>query len=83
MDITTKTVTVKDLSKNESFEIEIATDKKVKELKQKIEVLINRKILHRLMIKKIGKRSCSSITDEELTIKEARIFNGDIIVIGC
>ena len=76
-----KSITVRDLETNKEIDIEIFINQTIKELKVKIEKLINRKILTRLMLQQKGRRTPHKLNDEDLTISEARIHNGDIITI--
>jgi len=76
-----KSITVRDLETNKEIDIEIFINQTIKELKEKIEKLINRKILTRLMIHHKFQRQPHSLNNEDLTLLEARIKNGDIITI--
>jgi phage antirepressor YoqD-like protein len=78
----TKTISAKYLVTNKIIDIEIGIDKKVKDLKKKIEELFEIKLANRLMIQKKGKRTQTSLNDEEMTIEEARIKDGDKITIA-
>ena len=77
-----KSITVRDLETNKEIDIEIFINQIIKELKEKIEKLFNRKIVNKLMIQHKFKRYPHSLNNEELTILEARIKNGDIITIA-
>lgn len=77
-----KTVSVKYLVTNKYYDLSIGTEKKVKDLKKKIEELLNIKLINKLMIKHKQKRNQTSLYDEEQTIEDARIHNGDIITIA-
>ena len=77
-----KTVNVDYLVTNKKYEVEIETDKKVKDLKEKIEKLLNVKLINKLLIQKKGKRAPTNLNDEEQTIEDARIHNGDKITIA-
>lgn len=78
----TKTISARYLVTNQIIDIEIGIDKKVEDLKKKIEELFNIKLANKLMIQKHGKRTQASLNDEKMTIKEARIKDGDRITIA-
>lgn len=78
----TKTIIAKYLVTNKIIDIEIGIDKKVKDLKKKIEELFKIELANKLMIQKKGKRTQTSLNDEEMTIEEARIKDGDRITIA-
>ena len=78
----TKTISARYLVTNQIIDIEIGIDKKVKDLKKKIEELFKIELANKLMIQKKGKRTQTSLNDEEMTIEEARIKDGDRITIA-
>jgi phage antirepressor YoqD-like protein len=77
-----KTVIVKYLVTNQEIEVEIETNKKVSDLKAKIESLFNIKLKNKLMIQKKSKRKPTNLEDENQTIEEAHIHNNDKITIA-
>ena len=77
-----KTVEVKYLVTGETIYIEIDINKKVKDLKEKIENLFKIKILNKLMIQHKNKKNPTNLSDENQTIQEAHIHNNDVIRIG-
>ncbi len=82
METETKTVSVKYLVTNQIIDIDIEINKKVKDLKAKIEELFKIKLINKLMIQRKGKRKPTNLNEEDITIKEARIHNGDKITIA-
>lgn len=77
-----KTVVVKYLVTNQPYDVEIEIDKRVSDLKKKIEDLLGIKLINKLMIKHKQQRNQKSLEDENKTIEDARIHNGDIITIA-
>ena len=77
-----KTVFVEYLVTGQIIEITIGINKKVKDLKAKIEEFFKIKLINKLMIKHKGKKRPTNLNDEELTIKEARVYTGDQIIIA-
>ena len=69
-----------DVKKN--FELEVERSIKVYELKKKIENKLGFVIHSHLMLKKAHRRNSISLNDENLTLDECHIKNGDIIIIG-
>ncbi len=78
----TKTVSVKYLVTNQTIDITIEINKKVKDLKAKIEEFFKIKLINKLMIQRKGKRKPTNLNDEEQTIEDARVHNGDKITIA-
>jgi hypothetical protein len=76
-----KTVVVKYLGTGQTIEVDIETNKTVRDLKAKIEDLFKIKLINKLMIQKKGKRKPTNLEDEGLTIEDARILNGECITI--
>ena len=77
-----KTVSVQYLVTNQIIDITIDIKKTVKDLKDEIEKFFKIKLINKLMIKHVHKRSPTNLNDENQTIKDARIRNGDIILIA-
>lgn len=77
-----KTIYIKDLVSNNDYELNVEESLKISDLKGKIENIIGRKINNKLMIKKNHKNNSTSLNDENLTVKEAHIKNGDTIIVG-
>lgn len=77
-----KTIYIKDLTNNNEYDLDVEENVKITDLKLMIEKKIGRKINNKLMIKKNHKNNATSLNDENLTIKEARIKNGDTIIVG-
>jgi len=77
-----KTVSVKYLVTNQIIDITIDIKKQVKDLKAKIEELFKIKLINKLMIQRRGKRLPTSLNDENQTIEDARVHNGDKITIA-
>ena len=78
----TKTIYIKylvDVKKN--FELEVESSIKVYELKKKIENKLGISIPIHLMLKHVQKRNSISLNDENLTLDESHIKNGDEIII--
>ena len=75
------TIFVKYLLTGQEYEISIDVSKKVKDLKKEIEELISRKIMNKLMVKRKTKRSMTNLNDENASLKECRIQNGDMIIV--
>jgi len=78
----TKTVLVHYLVRNQRIEITIDINKKVKDLKAKIEEFFKIKLINKLMIKHKKCRTQTNLHDEDQTIEDARVHNGDIITIA-
>ncbi len=79
----TKTIYINylpDVKKN--FELEVERSIKVYELKKKIENKLGIAIHNHLILKKAHRRNQISLNDENLTLDECHIKNGDIIIIG-
>ena len=79
----TKTIYIEylpDVKKN--FELEVEGSIKLYELKKKIENKLGIEIHNHLMLKKAHRRNSISLMDENLTLDECRINNGDEIIIG-
>ena len=76
------TIFVRDLSIDQEFEISIDVSKKVKDLKKEIEELINRNIINKLMVKRKMRSNKTSLNDENASLKECHLHNGDVIFIG-
>lgn len=68
-----------DVKKN--FELEVESSIKVYELKKKIENKLGISIPIHLMLKHVQKRNSISLNDENLTLDESHIKNGDEIII--
>lgn len=78
-----KTIYIKYLVQgNEEKPLVVNPNEKISEVKKKIENMLNIKIVNKLMIKHKQKRNQTSLNDENLTVKEAHIKNGDVITIG-
>ena len=77
-----KTVSVKYLVTNQMIEITIDIKKKVIDLKAKIEELFKIKLINKLMIQRKGQRKQTNLNDENQTIEDARVHNGDKITIA-
>lgn len=78
-----KTIYIKYLVEgNDDKPLEVYPNEKISEVKKKIETMLNIKITNKLMIKHKQKRNQTSLNDENLTVKEAHIKNGDVITIG-
>lgn len=77
-----KTVIVKYLVTGQEIEVEIETNKKVSDLKAKIEDLFKIKLKNKLMIQKKNRRKQTNLEDENQTIEEAHIHNSDRITIA-
>ena len=77
-----KTVYVKYLVNNMVYEINYKVEEKVKDLKAKIENLLGIKLKNKLMFKHKTSNHITNLNDEDQSIKEARIKNGDLIIIG-
>lgn len=75
----TKIIYVFDLLSCRKFDVEIEINETIRELKEKIEKKLNRKIESKLKILTIGRRKERILENEELTVKEARIHDGDRI----
>ena len=67
---------------NEDKPLEVYPNEKISEIKKKIQEMLNIKITNKLMIKHKQKRNQTSLENENLTVKEAHIKNGDTITIG-
>ena len=76
------TIFVRDLSIDQEYEISIDVSKKVKDLKKEIEELINRNIINKLMVKRKMRSNKTSLNDENASLKECHLHNGDVIFIG-
>lgn len=79
---TTKTVSVKYLVTNQVVDIKIDIKKTVKDLKDEIEKFFKIKLVNKLMIQRKTKRKQTNLNDENQTIEDARIHNGDKITIA-
>lgn len=77
-----KEIYIKDLVNNKDYDLTVEENLKISELKGKVENIIGRKINNKLMIKKNHKNNATSLNDEDLTVKEAHIKNGDTIIVG-
>ena len=77
-----KTVSVKYLVTNQIIDITIDIKKKVIDLKAKIEELFKIKLINKLMIQRKGQRKQTNLNDENQTIEDARVHNGDKITIA-
>lgn len=77
-----KNIYVKDLSNDKEYELTVEEGLKISDLKKKIETLIGRKIENKLTIKKNLRPNPISLSDENQTVKEAHIKNGDTIIVG-
>lgn len=77
-----KTIYVKYLVTNKDYDITVQPEEKVKDLKSKIESLLSIKLKNKLMIKHKNRPTPTNLNNEEETIKEAKIKNGDLIIIG-
>ena len=79
----TKTIYIKNLvDVKKDFELEVERSIKVYELKKKIENKLGFVIHSHLMLKKVHRPNSISLNDENLTLDECHIKNGDIIIIG-
>ena len=77
-----KNIYVKDLSNDKEYELKVEEGLKISELKKKIETLIGREIENKLTIKKNLRPNPTSLSDENQTVKQAHIKNGDTIIVG-
>lgn len=77
-----KNIYVKDLSNDKEYELKVEEGLKISELKKKIETLIGREIENKLTIKKNLRNNPTSLSDENQTVKQAHIKNGDTIIVG-
>lgn len=77
-----KTVFVHYLVRNQRIDITIDIKKTVKDLKDEIEKFFNIKLINNLMIRRKTKRIPTNLNDENQTIEDARIKNGDKIIIS-
>ncbi len=77
-----KNIYVKDLSNDKEYELKVEEGLRISELKKRIQELIGRNIVNKLMIKKKLRPTPTNLDDENLTVKEAKIKNGDTIIIG-
>ena len=77
-----KNIYVKDLSNDKEYELKVEEGLKISELKKKIETLIGRNIDNKLTIKKNLRLNTTSLSDENQTVKQAYIKNGDTIIVG-
>lgn len=77
-----KNIYVKDLSNDKEYELKVEEGLKISELKKKIETLIGRNIVNKLTIKKNLRPNPTSLSDENQTVKQAHIKNGDTIIVG-
>ena len=77
-----KTIYVKYLVTGKEDEVTVSDTETVSNLKKKIEDLLGVTLVNKLMIKHKGKRNQQSLSDEALTISEARVKNNDTITIG-
>lgn len=77
-----KTIYFKHLVDNREYELMVGEGETVKNIKSKIEQKLNITIKNKLMIKHKGKRNFTSLEDENKTVSEAHIKNGDIIQIA-
>ncbi len=77
-----KTIYVKYLVNGKDYEVIVYDNEKVIDLKKKIERLLGVTLVNKLMIKHCGKRKQQSLSDENITISEARVKSNDVITIG-
>jgi hypothetical protein len=78
-----KTIYIKYLVEgNEDKPLDVYPNEKISDVKKKIEKMLNITITNKLMIKHKQKRNQTSLENENLTVKEAHIKNGDTITIG-
>ena len=76
------TIRVKYLVSNEDFDLEVEKSIKVCDLKKLIENKLNISYKNKLLIKHKNRNVPTSLNDENLTLFESHIKNGDIIIIG-
>lgn len=76
------TIHVKYLVSNEDFDLEVEKSIKVCDLKKLIENKLNISYENKLLIKHKYRPASSLLNDENLTLFESHIKNGDIIIIG-
>ena len=77
-----KTIYVKYLVTGNEYEVKVNDNETVSNLKKRIEDLLKVQLVNKLMIKHCGKRNQQSLSDESLTISNARIKTNDVITIG-
>jgi len=77
-----KNICVKNLIDSNIIDLEVFPNETIRDIKKKIENIIGRKLVNKLMIKHKQKRNQTSLNDESQTVKDARIKNGDVITIG-
>ena len=77
-----KNICVKNLIDSNIIDLEVFLHETISDIKKKIENIIRRKIVNKLIIKHKQKRNQTSMNDEIQTVKDARIKNGDVITIG-
>ena len=79
----TKTIIVRFLPTEEEKEIKIGVNEKIKDLKIKIEQLYNINISSNSRIyKSMYRRNLTCLPNDDKTIKESRIRDGDCIILG-
>ena len=74
-----KNICVKNLIDSNIIDLEVFLHETISDIKKKIENIIRRKIVNKLMIKHKQKRNQTSLNDESQTVKDARIKNGRYI----
>ena len=77
-----KNISVKNLIDSKEIDLEVFPNETISDIKKKIQDIIGRKLVNKLMIKHKQKRNQTSLNDESQTVKDARIKNGDVITIG-
>ena len=79
-----KTIYIKDMSNDKEYELEVEETLKISELRAKIKSLVGRDIESNLLIQKNKRGNPTSVSDSDQnkTIKEARIPSGCTIILG-